>query len=615
MKKILILIGFFAFITTSCDPMEDTYSELKASGEIDQSSVISGDLTYELTSDDFADFDTSSEEDIYETFNAFTSIEDAEIKIAPLLADVLSLKAKGVNALVNVKYVETGNIDDEDLAKVINSTTHELQDEDYPSFETLSNALTPSENIIDVLESIDELKTTQEGDVVKIVYNQFVEEPNGITTAYTFADEDYDLVITELAGDADLADEIGNLSYGNFNRYTGVTGWDNDELLKAFNVVLKNNFPSAKLEQVFIVTVETYGPTSTETFYLKHNNSGDYEYASQVKVTDYTFVDEDYDTVIAELSSDTDLADEIGNLSYGNFNRYTGDSGWDNDELLKAFNAFLKVKYPSTAVTDRYSITVETYGPTTTETFLVELTATGDYAYAAPVSFEETTLPDTEVITELYLYNGADWELKSLDNIYILTSADYDLMGNPGPGQYDNFSDSVSPENYLPAFLSSKYPYAQIEDSMFVIYKYYFGGSAGTPNRGTQFVFDGNSWSAPKSTLKFTYNGDKWQPNNATDYEFISEDYDLVATGLADNDDLTDEVGNLSYGNFNRYSGATGWDDSEILLALDVVLKVRFPDTAAGGRYSVTVETYGPSSTETFLVELGEDGNYNYVTE
>ena len=40
-------------------------------------------------------------------------------------------------------------------------------------------------------------------------------------------------------------------------------------------------------------------------------------------------------------------------------------------------------------------------------------------------------------------------------------------------GKYDNFSSSVLPEDYLPAFLAIKYPYAQEDDAITIVYEYY----------------------------------------------------------------------------------------------------------------------------------------------
>ena len=42
--------------------------------------------------------------------------------------------------------------------------------------------------------------------------------------------------------------------------------------------------------------------------------------------------------------------------------------------------------------------------------------------------------------------------------------------------RFNNFSNSVSPNNYLPTFLNNKYPYAQEGDLLSLVYRYFDGG-------------------------------------------------------------------------------------------------------------------------------------------
>ena len=97
---------------------------------------------------------------------------------------------------------------------------------------------------------------------------------------YLFVSADYTNVVAGLTADTDLADEVGNLkTYGNFSRTGGTTGWENPELLKAFNVVLKKNFPNTEVDQEYLVTVSVYnGAATTESFTVVLDKSGDYIY-------------------------------------------------------------------------------------------------------------------------------------------------------------------------------------------------------------------------------------------------------------------------------------------------------------------------------------------------
>ena len=44
------------------------------------------------------------------------------------------------------------------------------------------------------------------------------------------------------------------------------------------------------------------------------------------------------------------------------------------------------------------------------------------------------------------------------------------------PGKYDNFDSSMEPANYLPAFMNTKWIYAQGGDTKIIAYKYYNSG-------------------------------------------------------------------------------------------------------------------------------------------
>ncbi|NME69944.1 hypothetical protein [Flammeovirga aprica] len=62
--------------------------------------------------------------------------------------------------------------------------------------------------------------------------------------------------------------------------------------------------------------------------------------------------------------------------------------------------------------------------------------------------------------------------------MYMLYDEDYDRMGSPG--KYNNFSSSDAPENYLPQFAALILPYAQVDDEIQFLFKYYAGGDLGT---------------------------------------------------------------------------------------------------------------------------------------
>ena len=97
---------------------------------------------------------------------------------------------------------------------------------------------------------------------------------------YTFATADYAAAAAGLASEATLVNQVANLtSFGNFSRTGGTTGWSDDALLKAFNVVLKKNFPDAEVDQEFLVTINVYkGSAGTESFTVVLDSNKNYIY-------------------------------------------------------------------------------------------------------------------------------------------------------------------------------------------------------------------------------------------------------------------------------------------------------------------------------------------------
>lgn len=92
--------------------------------------------------------------------------------------------------------------------------------------------------------------------------------------------------------------------------------------------------------------------------------------------------------------------------------------------------------------------------------------------------------------TQSVFYRFLNGTWKTEPGVYALSSDDYNSMG--APGKYDNFSSSEPPENYVPQFLSMKYPYAQEGDQMYVAYMYYSGG---THLRVDQYTYTNSVWT------------------------------------------------------------------------------------------------------------------------
>lgn len=84
-------------------------------------------------------------------------------------------------------------------------------------------------------------------------------------------------------------------------------------------------------------------------------------------------------------------------------------------------------------------------------------------------------LVKTEPAYAFYEKTAKGWYAVSNQNVFVLTPADYTVMGDPGKNF--NFSSSIPAEEYLPNYLAKKVDYPLNGDEKVVIYKYYNGSA------------------------------------------------------------------------------------------------------------------------------------------
>lgn len=96
-----------------------------------------------------------------------------------------------------------------------------------------------------------------------------------------------------------------------------------------------------------------------------------------------------------------------------------------------------------------------------------------------------------------FKFNGTAYEAT---DIVAVQPKDYTAMGQ----NYGNFTNPTQ-DNYLPKFLSEKYPYAQLDDKLYVGYRCYAGGA--TSWKVDEYVFNGE-WT---KTIYFTDRTDQFR--------------------------------------------------------------------------------------------------------
>lgn len=162
----------------------------------------------------------------------------------------------------------------------------------------------------------------------------------------------------------------------------------------------------------------------------------------------------------------------------------------------------------------------------------------------------------------VYYYNGSQWSAPS--DMTMLNHADYQAMGQ----SHDNLS-GTAPETMIPAYLRTKFPYAQANDVKFVVFAYYNGSA--TVTRCARCIFNGSEWTggfngANYVTSQFVKKDGKW--NYSPDVEItlpvgrgiaISTLYFQACVDWVKNNVPDGSAYITSYGNNDYYTGASAY--------------------------------------------------------
>lgn len=512
-------------------------------------SAITGDVIYTLTDEDYDTLELS--------YGSFSSEDDAKTALPGFLSDKYPVWGKGSTALISYNlYV--GNA--EGISDYTGANTYSLALVDYPG--ALENATAfyedekPTEFLPDIL--VSGITDAVDGDVVLAKYKQYVGETvNGITEFYT----------RDFAGEGTLLDYeavsvSGDQVWEGSNYGAKMTGFDsgnrnpNEDWLISSDIDL-SSFPNATLEttQIFNFGDPSGFTVLISTDYTDNILAATWDVIQLTNVPDGT----SWDAVSSEAYSLSDYNGETINIAF---------------------------KYIST---DSNAGTYEIVD--------VSLKAPGVEGVAEPKS-------------EFYTFDGSSWELS--ESVYYLSDADFDSMGeNSGqPGRFNNFSSSISPNDYLPVFLNNKYLFAQEGDALSVIYKYY-SSSSGAQLRGNLYTFNAGAWAGYESTqetsLQLAHDGSTWVPDNTIKYEFVESDYTLIADTYRDNPDYASAVANLeTYGNISTFN----WDEDQIDAAVNTVLEEHFPSMDEDQKFAVTIYVYNGSSNNITINYILSGGVY-----
>ena len=539
--SIQLLVALLVMVTFACDPLEDVYKELdqaeiNANGAL---GIVSADLAFTLTEEDYDSLeDVSGAGANAAEFHSFRSEDDAKTLIPTILDIRYPHLGNGSRAAITYDlYLGSQS----DVATYTGATVYAVSDANYEALggdaETynLFNALQPAGAYIPGILD-DSIASPTDGDVVLVTYD-YADEVVDPSIDHTMRAADYQMLIDYVIGSRD----------------------------------------SSWLHPVHLNQELYYGAvTRFENFEGR---------ASEHK----------------EWINDYGLADTLFNGS----TTPEEDSIRVQRRIEEGVIKYLELAYPNAVpqingIDVLYYLTYDVwYGSSIGgKEYHASLQADGNGSFDfvdEPTTSALSSSSASEQRGDFYVYDNGDWELDR--GAVYLSSADYESMGNPGPGRYGNFSSSVSPDDYLPQLLLRKFPYAQAADEIVVVYKYYSGGPQ---TRGDHYTFENAVWNeynpVISQTTNFAHDGNSWVADNTIKYTLTSADYDFIANNTAGTA-WGDNLGR--FGNFNRTGGSTSWSDENLIAALSDLLNNLYPDAEEGQKYLMIFDTYiGTSSTE-----------------
>ena len=370
MKKIIYCLAILGIAFTSCNPNEDIYNDIDA-----KESVISGDVQFTLTDEDYDDLEKS--------FGNFNSEDEAKTLIPGLLADKYPVWGLGSSANVTFDLYSPKR-EEKSIIR------YEVTTEDYdsnPETERFNN-FDDEGQIFDLLNV--KYPSPSDRALVSLTYKFYDGSLNTLNNGFLYINDAWEFVL----GFTDDEYEIMGEGFSNFS--------SEDEAIVKIPVFLKDKFKFdpkgagdivSTMYKLFVTDVDDIdedGRTDDRTTYsfIKYfifDGTDWSEYNDVISSTiqfghdgttwvpdntiKYTFTGDDVafvsDTFITIYEGP---ADNVG--FFGSFDRRTSsDNFWSDDMLLEAFNALLDNRNPSAEDGQKYVLTFVVYtGSTGTET-------------------------------------------------------------------------------------------------------------------------------------------------------------------------------------------------------------------------------------------------------
>ncbi|OAD45467.1 hypothetical protein [Polaribacter atrinae] len=600
MKKILLLLTVFSMVFTSCDPLEDIYEEVDANA-----SGIVGDVVFTLTDEDYETLDLS--------YGSFNSEDEAKEALPGFLSGKYPVWGKGSAALVSYDLY---------VGNAFSVDNYTLSLEDYAtSGSTLlgfESTATPADYLVDIITS--QYATADEGDYVSAYYDQYTGGAFTVTPTVSL-DENLDYGTT--AGD------LTTVSGGAWASHNGTP----NQLLYSTDGLTMDDYPSSSIGGA--LAISSSGSEDINTAISSELTSNKIYSSALIKLSEvgngtYFFhLMEDAGTFVFSARTGA-KSDGNGKVLFGigasSSSLTYGTTAYELDTTYLLVTSYevetgIANLYVLTSVTDTEPTTPEATNTgnagNTAKNIAIRQGGGGPSAVIDGIrvantwssimsneTLEDETVGNKETYNAIYTYTGGAWALPSDNGFYSVTDADFASMS------IENFGSSTSADDYLPAFLNIKFPYAKNGDVLNVLYKY-VSSSSGAQTRGDAYTKTDGVWMAHESTtvasLQLAHDGANWVPDNTIKYELVDADYTLIKDTYGANPDFAAAVANLdTYGNISTFN----WTDEQIDTVINTVINAHFSGMEEGQKFAITVFVYNGSAQNVVYRYVLNGGTY-----
>ncbi|MDX1829591.1 MAG: hypothetical protein R3342_08605 [Lutibacter sp.] len=348
MKKLTYLfVAIGAYLFTSCNPMDNIYTEIDA-----QQEVITGDVTFTLSDDDYAALDLN--------YGNFNSVDDAKTKIPSLLTDKYPVWGKG--SLATVSFNVYAPKSTESSLEIYTVTTADY--DAYPDTATYNNFDDMSQ-VYRLLN--DKYPNPANRLLVSLTYKFYNGSVNYLNDGFLYLNGEWNFI----QGFTDDEYTAMGESYPNFS--------NQDEAEAKIPIFLADKFKydnksAGDIEAIMYKLYVGGGVTESYVMYFTYDGSSWSKYTNEIVETvkfghdgttwipdntiKYTLVGDDYVYIADQLTGNADFDNvSLTNLAkYGDF-----DYNWSEDQILYALGVLADHINPTAADGQKYIFTYLLY--------------------------------------------------------------------------------------------------------------------------------------------------------------------------------------------------------------------------------------------------------------